>query len=170
MWLQMLEGIQIKPLKRIVDERGFILELMRKDWKEILKEDPVQANLSITYPGIIRAWHIHTQGKVEYFIALRGAIKICAYEEESGELNEIISAGSDPQIVRIPGIYWHGFKAVSNEPLWLLYFINRFYDPENPDEGRRPWDDPTIVPRSINGRTDDSRVGKAWSWTLPPHK
>jgi len=25
---------------------------------------------------------------------------------------------------------------------------------------RRPWNDPTIIPKSINGRTDDPRVGK----------
>jgi dTDP-4-dehydrorhamnose 3,5-epimerase len=167
----MLEGIQITPLKRRFDERGFFLELMRTDWKEIFHEhDIVQANLSMSYPGIIRAWHRHLRGQVDHFIALQGAMKICAYDEETGELNEIISTGNYLQIVRLPGEYWHGFKVVSNEPAWLLYFVNRLYDYKKPDEERRLWNDQTIIPKSINGKTDDPRIGKPWNWNYPPHK
>jgi len=167
----MLEGIQIKTLKRTSDERGFFLELMRKDWKDLFKQDEiVQANLSISYPGIIRAWHRHLRGQVDYFVALKGAIKICAYDEESGELDEIMSTGNDLQIIRIPGKYWHGFKVISDEKAWLLYFVNKLYDYEKPDEERRPWNDQTIIPKSINGKTDDPRVGKPWNWLAAPYK
>lgn len=166
----MLEGIQIKLLKRRFDERGFFLELMREDWKEISQDDIAQANLSISYPGIIRAWHRHLRGQIDYFIALKGAIKICAYDEETGELNEIISTGNNPQMVKVPGKYWHGFKVISNEPAWLLYFVNKLYNYEKPDEQRRPWNDPTIIPKSINGKTDDPRARKPWDWNYPPHK
>lgn len=62
--IQMLEGIKIKPLKRHFDERGSFTELMRKDWKEILGEDElVQADLSVSYPRMIRAWHRHRKAK-----------------------------------------------------------------------------------------------------------
>lgn len=167
----MLKGIQIKPLKRISDERGSFLELMREDWRDLFKEDEIaQANLSVSYPGIVRAWHRHLRGQVDYFVTLKGAIKICAYDEEKGELNEIISTGNDLKAVRIPGKYWHGFKVVSNEAAWLLYFVNKLYDYERPDEDRRPWNDQTIIPKSINGKTDDPRTGKPWDWNYPPHK
>jgi len=166
----MLEGIQIKLLKRRFDERGFFLELMREDWKEISQNDIAQANLSISYPGIIRAWHRHLRGQIDYFIALKGAIKICAYDEETCELDEIISTGNNPQMVKVPGKYWHGFKVVSNEPACLLYFVNKLYNYEKPDEQRRPWNDPTIIPKSINDKTDDPRANKPWDWNYPPHK
>ena len=167
----MLLGIQIKPLKRRFDERGSFQELMRRDWTDLLKEDEIaQANLSQSYRGIIRAWHRHHKGQVDYFLTLKGAIKICTYHDETHELCEIISTGDILQIVRIPGEYWHGFKVLSIEPAWLLYFTNRLYDYEQPDEERRPWNDPTVVPQTINGRTDDARVGKPWDWTYPPHK
>jgi dTDP-4-dehydrorhamnose 3,5-epimerase len=53
------------------------------DWRELLREDNiVQANLSITYPGIIRAWHTHVRGQTDYFLVLRGSIKVCAYNDE----------------------------------------------------------------------------------------
>ena len=40
--------------------------------------------------------------------------------------------------------------------------MNRLYDYESPDEERRPWNDSSIVPKEINGREDDPRVGKPW--------
>jgi len=166
----MLPGIMIKPLKRNVDERGFFSELIRLDWKDILGEDEiVQANLSITYPGIIRAWHKHEKGQVDYFIVIKGALKICAFDDNTKELDEIISTGENLQVVRIPGKYWHGFKVIGYEPAMLIYFVNKLYDYNNPDEIRRPWND-LIVPKSINGNINDPRVGKPWDWLAFPHK
>jgi len=166
----MLPGIMIKPLKRNVDERGFFSELIRLDWKDILGEDEiVQANFSITYPGIIRAWHKHERGQVDYFIVLKGALKICAFDDNTKELDEIISTGENLQVVRIPGKYWHGFKVIGYEPAMLIYFVNKLYDYNNPDEIRRPWND-LIIPESINGNVDDHRVGKPWDWMWLPHR
>jgi dTDP-4-dehydrorhamnose 3,5-epimerase len=167
----MLKGITIKPLKRFPDERGFFTEVMRKDWKDLFGEDKImQANLSVTYPGIIRAWHKHLRGQTDYLVALEGAIKICAYDDETEELDSITSTGKDLQMVSIPGRYWHGFKALGNEPAMLLYFTTRLYDYSNPDEERRPWNDPAIKPKSINGKINDPRVGKIWDWNNPPHE
>ncbi|MGE5187827.1 MAG: dTDP-4-dehydrorhamnose 3,5-epimerase family protein [Betaproteobacteria bacterium] len=167
----MLAGIKIKPIKRFIDERGFFAEVMRKDWKDLFGEDTVaQSNLSFTYPNTIRAWHRHHRGQVDYFLALKGLIKICAFDDETRELNEVFSSGLDPQIVRMPGKYWHGFKALGDEPALLLYFTTRLYDAIDPDEERRPWDDPTLIPVAINGKKDDTRVGKTWDWNNPPHK
>ena len=52
----------------------------------------------------------------------------------------------------------------------LVYFVNRLYDYENPDEVRVPWNDEAIVPKKINGREDDPRCNKPWDWFYPPHK
>jgi dTDP-4-dehydrorhamnose 3,5-epimerase len=167
----MLDGIIIKPLKRFADERGFFTEIMRKDWKDLFGSDSVaQANLSRTFPGIVRAWHRHLKGQTDYFIALKGTIKICAFDEKTEELNEIISSSQNLQAVRMPGHYWHGFKAVGNEPAMLQYFTTRLYDYDSPDEERRPWNDVTLVPKAVNGKKDDPRVGKPWDWNYSPNK
>lgn len=167
----MLPGIIIKPLEKIPDERGSFTEVFRKDWKDLFENDVAsQTNLSTTFPGIIRAWHRHMRGQNDYFIALKGTIKICVFDDKTQELTEIISSGQNPQIVRIPGHYWHGFKAVGDEMVMLLYFTTNLYDYKNPDEERRPWDDSTLIPKSINNKKDDPRVGKLWDWNLPPHK
>ncbi len=167
----MLQGIRIRPIKRLSDERGFFTEVMRKDWKELFGEDTVaQANFSFTYPDVIRAWHRHVKGQVDYFLALRGLIKICAFDDKTSEVNEVISSGLDLQVVRMPGHYWHGFKALGNEPAMLLYFTTNLYDASNPDEERRPWNDPALIPKIVNGKKDDARVGKPWDWNNLPHK
>ena len=166
----MLEGIKVNRLINNFDERGSFSELMRKDWEEFLHDEFVQANLSISYPGIIRAWHRHLRGQVDYFICLKGAIKICVYHDKTRELCEIISTGKNLQIVRVPGKYWHGFKTIGNEQAWLLYFVNKLYNYDDPDEERRPWNDPTMIPKKINGKTNDPRVEKPWNWLADPHK
>ena len=167
----MLQGIRIKSLQRFPDDRGFFAEVMRKDWKELFGEDNVvQANLSFTYPNVIRAWHRHLKGQTDYFLALEGTIKICAFDDETAEVNEVISSSLDLQLVRVPGYYWHGFKALGSDPVLLLYFTTNLYDPSKPDEERRPWNDPTLIPKIVNGKKNDERVGKPWDWNIQPHK
>jgi dTDP-4-dehydrorhamnose 3,5-epimerase len=167
----MLAGIVIKQLKRFPDERGFFTEILRNDWKDLVEQDSiVQANLTVTYPNIIRAWHKHERGQTDCFIVAKGALKICAYDEATRELDEIVSTGENIQVVRIPGHYWHGYKVISNETAFLIYFVNRLYDYAKPDEERRPWNDQTIKPSSVNGKREDSRVGKPWDWNYPPYK
>jgi len=64
-------------------------------------------------------------------------------------------------VVRIPGTYWHGTKTVGNEPSLTVYFVTKLYDYQNPDEERRPWNDPSII---------DPKTGKPFDWNKPPHK
>ncbi len=166
----MLPGIVVRSLNRLYDERGSFTEVMRRDWSEVFLDEVVQANMSISYPGIVRAWHKHERGQVDCFLVVRGALRICAYDDVSRELDYIISNGAVPQIVKIPGEYWHGFGVLGPEPATLIYFVNRLYDYFSPDEIRRPWDDPTIIPRLINGKVSDSRCEKPWNWFESPNK
>jgi len=161
-----LPGVKTYDLRILPDERGFLAEVLRQDWRELLHDEwIVQANLSVSYPGIIRAWHRHLRGQVDYFLVLQGAMKICAYDDgdgpTKGKLVEIITSSHKPQVVRIPGIYWHGTKTISSEPSLLVYFTTRLYNYQNPDEERRPWNDPTII---------EPRTGEPFDWNKPPHK
>ncbi|MEM0507091.1 MAG: dTDP-4-dehydrorhamnose 3,5-epimerase family protein [Thermosphaera sp.] len=166
----MLEGVTIKELKMIPDERGFFAEILRQDWFNESDDWIVQANLSFSYPGTIRAWHRHLRGQIDYFIVVKGAMKICAYEEESRRMVEIISDSRKLCLVRIPRQYWHGTKTIGNTPSLTIYFVTKLYDYKSPDEERRPWNDPKIIPLEINGRKDDPRCNKPWDWFYPPHK
>lgn len=163
-----LPGVRVADLKIFPDERGFFIESLRTDWKEFLGDDQlVQTNTSYSYPGIIRAWHRHLRGQVDYFLVLNGALKICAYDDREDcpatrvKLVEIIASSQKPQLVRIPGIYWHGYRNVFHEPSLLVYFVNKLYDYQDPDEQRRPWNDPAIL---------DPGTSKPFDWQKLPYK
>ena len=166
----MLAGVKIKSLQINSDERGYLSEVLRADWDDFIKEEIVQANISYCYPDTIRAWHRHLRNQIDYLTVLRGAIKACIYDENSGELDEATLLSNFPQIIRIPGIYWHGFKVIGYEPAMVLYFFNKLYNYGTPDELRRSWNDPKIVPKKINGKDDDPRCNKAWDWDRPPFR
>jgi dTDP-4-dehydrorhamnose 3,5-epimerase len=172
----MIRGVIVKDLTKHVDERGFFTELLRQDWKDLLGADRiVQLNLSYSYPGIVRAWHRHLRGQVDYFLCIDGAITVCAYDdgedsETRGELDEIVLSSERLRLARIPGRLWHGYKAIGHKPVKVLYGVNRLYNYKDPDEERRAWNDPEIVPKTINGKKEDPRVGKPWDWYRTPNK
>jgi len=165
-----LEGVRTYDINLLPDERGFFAEALRKDWTDFIPDDIAQANISFSYPGIVRAWHRHVLGQIDYFLVLRGASKICAYDDEKRSLIEIVGSGAKPVLIRIPGHYYHGFRAIADEPSLMIYFVNRTYDYKNPDEERIPWNDSSIIPVEINGNKGDPRAGKTWDWCYPPHK
>ncbi len=164
----MLPGVRIKEIKKFPDERGSFAEIFREDWSDLIESEDniIQVNLSYSYPGMIRAWHRHHRGQVDYFITVRGATKICAYDDTEksptrGNLDEIISSEEKIQCVRIPGYYYHGFKSIGSEPALVVYLTTKLYDYKNPDEERRPWNDQTII---------NPRTNKPFDWNALPHK
>lgn len=162
----MLPGVKIKEIKKLPDERGSFAEIFRDDWSDFAGERIVQADLSYTLPGVIRAWHRHNRGQVDFFITIRGIIKICAYDGRpdsttKGQLDEIISSEEKVQCVRIPGFYYHGYKSIGHEPAVVVYLTTRLYDYDNPDEERIPWNDPTVI---------DPKTKKSYDWNSSPHR
>lgn len=163
-----LPGVRSCDLKILPDERGSFSEILRLDWKEFFHDDQiVQVNTSLTLPGIIRAWHRHARGQVDYFYVVNGMLKICAYDDRDespatkGKLLEIIAASQKPQLIRIPGFYWHGIKNIHSEPTTLIYFVNQLYNYTSPDEERRDWNDPSVV---------DPKTRLPFDWNRCPNK
>jgi dTDP-4-dehydrorhamnose 3,5-epimerase len=165
-----LEGMDVRPLEVRPDDRGFFCELCRMDWSGFFTEPIDQVNLSSSYPGIVRAWHRHVRGQVDYFVVVQGALRICAYDADSGRLEEVVASDRRLLTVRVPGNYFHGNMVVGQQPALVVYATTRLYDYATPDEERLLWNDASIVPTSINGKADDPRVGLPWDWLHPPHR
>jgi len=163
----MLPGVSVHDIDKRLDERGFFAKIVRNDWKDFLGDDRImQANVSLSYPGMIRAWHRHKRGQVDYLIELGGTMKICAYDGKEGSptkghLDEIIASEEKLQLVRVPGHYWHGTKTLGVKPSLTLYFVSDLYDAKDPDEERRAWNDPGIL---------DPKTSKSFDWNKPSHK
>jgi len=126
------------------DERGHLVEVFREDWNEY-ETKPAMAYFSMTYPGIVRAWHRHRKNQIDHFVCTNGSIKVGVYDDRDasptkGELNTFVIGEHNQQVVRIPGGCWHGFKAIGEEPAMLINFPTELYDYEDPDEERLPYD------------------------------
>jgi dTDP-4-dehydrorhamnose 3,5-epimerase len=57
-----------------------------------------------------------------------------------GELDTFVIGEHNQKMIRIPGDCWHGFKAIGDEPAFLINFPTNLYDYEDPDEERLPYD------------------------------
>ena len=115
---------------------------------------------------MIRAWHHHSRGQIDYFLVIQGSLKICAYDDDQGSntrgsLDEIVVSGEELKAVRIPGHYWHGIKTLGLQQSVTIYAVSQLYDSGNPDEERRPWNDRTIL---------DPRTKQPFDWSKSPHK
>ena len=173
----MIDGLRVREIKKNVDERGYFAELLREDWNDFLGNDRIVAfSISYSHPGVIRAWHRHARGQNDYVLCIRGSIKECAFDDTEGsktrgELDELVLNGDgELKIARIVGSCWHGYKVIGPEPATVLYGVTKLYDYDKPDEQRRPWDDRSVVPTSINGKTDDPHSGRPYDWSSIPQE
>jgi len=140
----MINGIEVRDLQVNADERGHLVETFREDW-DLYDPDPTMSYYSLSYPGVVRAWHRHLEGQIDHFICPKGRVKIGIYDEREdssteGELNTFVIGEHNQQAIRIPGDCWHGFKVLGNEQAVLLNFPTKLYDYEDPDEERIPYD------------------------------
>ncbi len=141
-----IEGVSIKPLIRHVDDRGFLMEVLRND--EELYAGFGQAYIGACFAGVVKAWHAHEK-QTDHFCVIRGNAKIGMYDDRPdsptrGETMSVVAGELNPVMVRIPPRVWHGFKPVDGQTAWVLNIPSEPYNPEHPDELRRDPFDPDI--------------------------
>jgi len=134
----MIEGVKVKPLRMIPDERGRLMELLRADDEIFIKFG--QVYMTTVYPGVVKAWHYHKK-QYDNFVAVRGMIKLVLYDarEDSptrGEINEFFIGDWNPQLVQIPPGVYHGFKCISETEAIVINIPTEVYDYAQPDEYR----------------------------------
>ena len=139
-----IEDVELKQLKKNVDERGYLCEILRKDWSPF--KEFAMAYFSITFPGVVRGWHRHPDTRqTDYMCVLQGTAKIVVYDDREGSstrglINEFVTSEDNPTLMRIPGDCWHGFKALGVNPVLLVNFPTTLYDYQKPDEEKLPPD------------------------------
>lgn len=107
------------------DDRGSFVETMRLGLGG-------QVSFSTTRPGITRGNHFHTR-KIERFVVVKGEAIIRLRKIGSNEVIEYKVSGDDPAFVDMPVWYTHNITNIGNEELYTLFWINEFYDPNDPD-------------------------------------
>lgn len=132
----MIEGVLVKPLRQIPDERGKIMHMIRNDDPDFISFGEIY--FSCVYPGVIKGWHIHRKMTLNYAVPF-GAIKLVLYDDREssrtkGELQELFLGPENYCLVRIPPMVWNGFKGVGVTPSIIA---NCSTIPHDPDEIER---------------------------------
>ena len=55
----MIDGVVLTPLKQIFDERGKVMHMLRQDSPSFQHFGEIY--FSCTYPGVVKAWHLHRE-------------------------------------------------------------------------------------------------------------
>lgn len=135
----MIEGIEVIPLRRFEDERGWFTELMRSSQ---LPQQVRQSNLVFSRKGVIRGLHYHERGQNDLFACLQGMVRVVVLDRDTGETFTEDIGDENPVAIYIPGQLAHGYEALSD--CLFLYHVTEEYDPADPDEHEVPWDDPRV--------------------------
>jgi len=136
----MIEGVRVRKLRLIPDERGFLMELMRSDWEEFEKFG--QVYVTAVFPGVVKAWHYH-KFQTDHFVCIQGMAKVVLYDMREGspthgEVNEFFMGTLNPIMLKIPQGVAHGFKGISQEMTLIVNVPTELYNYEQPDEYRLP--------------------------------
>ena len=78
----MIEGIKITKLRKIPDERGSIMNMLRSDDPHFEKFGEIY--FSTTYPGIVKGWHEHTK-QIQNYAVIQGMIKLVLFDNRKNQ-------------------------------------------------------------------------------------
>ena len=136
----MIDGVNVKKLKVIPDERGFLMEMLRSD--DDIFQKFGQVYLSVAFPGVVKGWHYHKK-QTDYFTVIKGMTKVVLYDNRDdspthGEINEFFMGELNPILIVIPPFVLHGIKGISDGPAYLINCPTETYNYDQPDEFRIP--------------------------------
>ena len=134
----MIDGVKIKKLKVIPDERGRLMEMLRCDDELFIKFG--QVYMTTAYPGIVKGWHYHKK-QMDNMVCVKGMMKVVLYDSREnsktkGEINEFFIGIHNPTLVQIPNGVCHGFKCMGNEEAIIVNCPTEPYNYKEPDEFR----------------------------------
>lgn len=127
-----IQGIVIKKLHKIPDERGCILHMLKKEDKEFNGFGEIY--FSSIYPGVIKGWHVHKKMELNY-ATISGNIKLVLYDDRKGsktkgKLMEIFMGDNNYILVKVPPMIWNGFKGVGTKEAIVANCATLSHDPE----------------------------------------
>lgn len=138
----MIDGVVVKKLNVIPDERGWLMEILRCD-DEVFKKFG-QVYFTTAYPGVVKAWHMHKK-QTDNFTCIHGMMKVALYDSRKdsstfGQIDEFFIGDKNPLLISVPPLVYHGFKAVGDKTAYFLSVPTEPYNYDKPDEFRLPPD------------------------------
>ena len=137
-----IEGVKVRQLRFLPDERGYLMEIMRSDWEEY--ERFGQVYVTAAHPGVVKGWHYHKL-QTDHFVCIHGMSKVVLYDRREGspthgEVNEFFIGERNPCLIKIPSEVVHGFKGIGEGVALIVNVPTELYNYDEPDEYRLPYD------------------------------
>ena len=135
----LIAGVRTKPLRVVPDERGWLMEILRADDADLFSRFG-QVYASVTYPGVVKAWHYH-RVQVDNLACIAGMIKLVLVDDRPGSptegaVNEFFLGTRNPMLVQVPNLVYHGWKCISAEEAVVINVPTEVYRYADPDEFR----------------------------------
>jgi dTDP-4-dehydrorhamnose 3,5-epimerase len=150
----MINGVIVKELKKYEDDRGYLIEIYRRDEVD---SGVAMSYLSMTLPGVARGPHEHVY-QTDYFIFPgAGDFTLYLWDKRAnsitfGEKIEMTVGAIFPCTVIVPPGVVHGYKCISSVPAMSINFPDKLYKGVNKqdeiDEVR--WEQDENSPYKIN--------------------
>lgn len=136
-----IEGLEVRELRTIPDERGEVCELFRSDWE--LGDAPVEhAYLSTVRPGVVKGWVMH-RAQDDRIAVLFGALRWVWFDERpdsptAGNIVELTVTERNRAVFTTPAEVWHAVENVGVTDAAFVNFPTAPYNHADPDKYRLP--------------------------------
>jgi dTDP-4-dehydrorhamnose 3,5-epimerase len=137
----MIEGVIITKLKKIDDDRGSVITMLRSDTKVFKSFGEIY--FSTIFNNSIKAWHLHKKAILNY-ACISGKVKLVLFDDRKnsktlGCYKEYILTPTDYFLITIPPYIWNGFIGLANSESIVANCISLPHDES--EMVRRKFDD-----------------------------
>lgn len=151
----LIDGVTVRPLVTLPDERGEVCEVYRPEWG--LHPDPlVYVYQVVIRPGRVKGWVMHEKQDDRLFFSL-GTIRAALFDNRPASptfrrLNVLTFGERNRAVLIIPKGVFHALQNVGSSDAVFVNLPTRPYDHADPDKFRLPlkndlipfsFDDPT---------------------------
>jgi dTDP-4-dehydrorhamnose 3,5-epimerase len=128
----MINGVSIIPLRRIPDERGTVMHMMRATDEHFQQFGEIY--FSTVYKDVIKGWHRHREMTLNY-ACIHGRIKLVIFDDRQdsktkSELMEVFLGPDNYSLVVIPPGVWNGFKGMGSPYSIVANCCTHVHDPQ----------------------------------------
>ena len=144
---RMIDGASLVPLRRIPDERGTIMHMLRRDDPHFVEFGEIY--FTTVHQGAVKAWHRHRELTLNYACPF-GRVKLVLYDDREGSATRgtLVEAflGPDSHLLAvIPPEVWSGLKGLSAPFALVANWATHPHDPSrterlDPDGDSIPYD------------------------------
>jgi len=133
-----IDGVVVKKLRIIPDDRGRLMEILRSD--DAIFKKFGQVYMTTAFPGVVKAWHYHKK-QDDNFTCICGKMRLALYDARKDsptykEVDDFVISLETPMLVHIPKNIYHGFKCVSDTEAIVINTVTLPYNSKDPDEYR----------------------------------